>query len=66
MEKPLLKLLCFILILTSGTWSALDELKNNKPSEGPPETRLLEINLMAAFQLANAIMCNKMFSHYDR
>jgi len=44
----------------------LDALKNNRPSEGPLQTRLLEMNLMAAPQVADAIMGNQMFSHYDR
>jgi hypothetical protein len=29
----------------------LDALKNNRPSEGPLQTRLLEMNLMAAPQV---------------
>ena len=64
----------------------LDALKNNRPAEGPLQTRLLEMNLMAApqvclldlfklqicflfnicLQVADAIMGNQMFSHYDR
>jgi len=44
----------------------LDALKNNRPAEGPLQTRLLEMNLMAAPQVADAIMGNQMFSHYDR
>merc|ERR1712241_580169 len=44
----------------------LDGLKNNRPSEGPLQTRLLEMNLMAAPQVADAIMGNQMFTHYDR
>jgi len=44
----------------------LDALKNNRPSEGPLQTRLLEMNLMAAPQVADAILGNQMFTHYDR
>jgi len=44
----------------------LDALKNNRPAEGPLQTRLLEMNLMAAPQVADAIMGNNMFTHYDR
>ena len=85
----------------------LDALKNNRPSEGPLQTRLLEMNLMAApqvslafsfiihrislslalhlvlyqcslpfisyyinapyeLQVADAIMGNQLFTHYDR
>lgn len=44
----------------------LDALKNNRPSEGPLQTRLLEMNLMSAPQVADAILGNAMFTHYDR
>jgi clathrin heavy chain len=44
----------------------LDVLKNNKPEEGGLQTKLLEINLNMAPQVANAIFENDMFSHYDR
>ena len=44
----------------------LEGLKNNRPSEGHLQTRLLEMNLLAAPQVADAILGNQMFSHYDR
>ncbi|XP_077291324.1 clathrin heavy chain [Arctopsyche grandis] len=44
----------------------LDALKNNRPEEGPLQTRLLEMNLMSAPQVADAILGNAMFTHYDR
>lgn len=44
----------------------LDALKNNRPSEGHLQTRLLEMNLMSAPQVADAILGNNMFTHYDR
>ncbi|CAL8129685.1 unnamed protein product [Orchesella dallaii] len=44
----------------------LDALKNNRPSEGPLQTRLLEMNLIAAPQVADAILGNQMFTHYDK
>ncbi|KAK2163986.1 hypothetical protein LSH36_71g06004 [Paralvinella palmiformis] len=44
----------------------LDALKNNRPAEGPLQTRLLEMNLMHAPQVADAILGNQMFTHYDR
>lgn len=44
----------------------LDALKNNRPEEGPLQTRLLEMNLMSAPQVADAILGNNMFTHYDR
>ncbi|XGW13703.1 hypothetical protein V3C99_000207 [Haemonchus contortus] len=44
----------------------LEVLKGDKPEEGHLQTRLLEMNLLAAPQVADAILGNKMFSHYDR
>ena len=44
----------------------LDALKGNKPEEGDLQTRLLEMNLMSAPQVADAILGNQMFSHYDK
>ena len=44
----------------------LDALKDNKPEHAPLQTRLLEINLMAFPQVADAIMGNQIFTHYDR
>ncbi|KAB8301991.1 hypothetical protein EYC80_005444 [Monilinia laxa] len=44
----------------------LDALKDNKPEQGPLQTRLLEMNLMSAPQVADAILGNDMFSHYDK
>ncbi|KAB0791804.1 hypothetical protein PPYR_03604 [Photinus pyralis] len=44
----------------------LDALKQNRPTEGHLQTRLLEINLMSAPQVADAILGNNMFTHYDR
>uniref|UniRef100_A0A8B9JG16 Clathrin heavy chain like 1 n=1 Tax=Astyanax mexicanus TaxID=7994 RepID=A0A8B9JG16_ASTMX len=43
----------------------LDALKNNRPEEGPLQTRLLEMNLLHAPQVADAILGNQMFSQYD-
>ena len=34
----------------------LDALKNNRPSEGPLQTRLLEMNLMSAPQVGIAVI----------
>ncbi|KAL5283426.1 CLTC family protein [Megaselia abdita] len=44
----------------------LDALKHNRPNEGPLQTRLLEMNLVSAPQVADAILGNAMFTHYDR
>jgi clathrin heavy chain len=44
----------------------LDALKDNKPEQGHLQTRLLEMNLINAPQVADAILGNDMFNHYDR
>nr|XP_002763698.2 clathrin heavy chain 1-like [Callithrix jacchus] len=43
----------------------IDMLKKICPSEGPLQMRLLEMNLMHAPQVADAILGNQMFMHYD-
>eukprot|EP01116_Phalansterium_solitarium_P013913 TRINITY_DN3136_c0_g1_i1.p1 TRINITY_DN3136_c0_g1~~TRINITY_DN3136_c0_g1_i1.p1 ORF type:complete len:1727 (-),score=785.73 TRINITY_DN3136_c0_g1_i1:319-5382(-) len=53
-------------MIQDATSLLLDVLKNNKPEDGPMQTKLLEINLKAAPQVADAILANEMFSHYDR
>lgn len=44
----------------------LDALKANQPEQGHLQTRLLEMNLINAPQVADAILGNEMFTHYDR
>ena len=44
----------------------LDALKNNLPEQGHLQTRLLEMNLINAPQVADAILGNQMFTHYDK
>jgi len=44
----------------------LDALKNNRPEEATLQTKLLELNLQNAPQVADAILANEMFTHYDR
>ncbi|KAI9053648.1 hypothetical protein LZ554_002602 [Drepanopeziza brunnea f. sp. 'monogermtubi'] len=44
----------------------LDALKDNKPEQANMQTRLLEMNLINAPQVADAILGNDMFSHYDK
>ncbi|KAL6066534.1 Clathrin heavy chain [Balamuthia mandrillaris] len=44
----------------------LDALKGNRPEEGQLQTRLLEINLRSAPQVADVILGKEMYSHYDR
>jgi len=53
--------------LQQATAFLLEALKNNKPEEGPLQTRLLEMNLMAGQPgVADAIFANDMFSHFDK
>ncbi|KZV62300.1 clathrin heavy chain [Peniophora sp. CONT] len=43
-----------------------DALKENKAEQGHLQTRLLEMNLLHAPQVADAILGNEMSTHYDR
>lgn len=52
--------------IQQGTAFLLDALKNDSPSEGHLQTKVLEINLLHAPQVADAILGNNMFSHYDK
>lgn len=52
--------------IQQGTAFLLDALKNDSPAEGHLQTKLLEINLQHAPQVADAILGNQMFSHYDK
>ena len=53
-------------MIQPATSFLLDALKDNKPEQGPLQTRLLELNLVHAPQVADAILGNEMFTHYDR
>jgi clathrin heavy chain len=53
-------------MVQAATAFLLDALKDNKPEQGHLQTRLLEMNLMNAPQVADAILGNDMFSHYDK
>ncbi|ODQ81318.1 hypothetical protein BABINDRAFT_160679 [Babjeviella inositovora NRRL Y-12698] len=53
-------------LIQQGTAFLLDALKNDSPAEGHLQTRLLEMNLLHAPQVADAILGNAMFNHYDR
>lgn len=53
-------------LIQQATAFLLDALKDNKPEQGHLQTRLLEVNLMNAPQVADAILGNDMFSHFDR
>lgn len=53
-------------MIQQATAFLLDALKDNQPEQGDMQTRLLEMNLMNAPQVADAILGNEMFSYYDR
>lgn len=52
--------------IQQATAFLLDALKEDKPSDGQLQTKLLEVNLLHAPQVADAILGNNMFSHYDK
>ena len=53
-------------MLQQATAFLLDVLKDNKPEQGHLQTRLMEMNLINAPQVADAILGNEMFSYYDK
>lgn len=53
-------------MIQQATSFLLDALKENRPEQAHLQTRLLEMNLVNAPQVADAILGNEMFSHYDR
>lgn len=53
-------------MVQQATAFLLDVLSNNQPEQGHLQTRLLEMNLQNAPQVADAILGNEMFSHYDK
>ena len=53
-------------MIQQATAFLLDALKDNLPEQGKLQTRLLEMNLVHAPQVAEAILGNQMFSHYDK
>jgi clathrin heavy chain len=53
-------------MVQQATAFLLDVLSANNPEQGHLQTRLLEMNLMNAPQVADAILGNEMFSHYDK
>lgn len=52
--------------IQQATAFLLDALKEDKPADGQLQTKLLEVNLLHAPQVADAILGNSMFTHYDR
>ncbi|KAI9208250.1 uncharacterized protein BJ171DRAFT_490747 [Polychytrium aggregatum] len=53
-------------MIQQATAFLLDALKANLPEHAALQTKLLEMNLLHAPQVADAILGNEMFSHYDR
>ena len=53
-------------MVQQATSFLLDALKEDKPEHAPLQTKLLEMNLLHAPQVADAILGNEMFHHYDR
>ena len=53
-------------MVQQATAFLLDALKDNREDQGALQTRLLEMNLLNAPQVADAILGNQMFTHYDR
>lgn len=53
-------------MVQQATAFLLDALKDNRPEQGQLQTRLLEMNLMNAPQVADAILGNEMFTHFDK
>ncbi|KAI9006215.1 clathrin D6 coat As full-length triskelion [Gaertneriomyces semiglobifer] len=53
-------------MIQQATAFLLDALKENRPEQGQLQTKLLEMNLLHAPQVADAILGNEMFTHYDR
>lgn len=53
-------------MIQQATAFLLDALKDNKPEHARLQTRLLEMNLMHAPQVAEAILTNELFTHFDK
>ncbi|KAF8931855.1 hypothetical protein BGZ58_007377 [Dissophora ornata] len=53
-------------MIQQATAFLLEALKDNLPQHAHLQTRLLEMNLLHAPQVADAILGNEMFTHYDR
>lgn len=53
-------------LIQQATSFLLDALKDNKEEHANLQTRLLEMNLLSAPQVADAILGNNMFTRYDK
>ncbi len=65
--NSILEIFMSMNLLREATAFLLEALKGNRKEEGFLQTKLLEINLKGNMpQVADAILGNEMFSHYDR
>ncbi|ROT37186.1 hypothetical protein SODALDRAFT_190859 [Sodiomyces alkalinus F11] len=53
-------------MIQQATAFLLDALKENLPDQGHLQTRLLEMNLLNAPQVADAILSNELVTHFDK
>lgn len=53
-------------LIQQATAFLLAALSDNSPAHAHLQTRILEVNLLNAPQVADAILGNEMFTHYDR
>jgi clathrin heavy chain len=53
-------------MIQQATAFLLDALAGDRPEQGDLQTKLLEMNLLNAPQVADAILGNEMFHHYDK
>jgi len=62
-----LEIFMSVSLLREATAFLLEALKGNRKEEGFLQTKLLEINFLGGMpQVADAILGNEMFSHYDK
>lgn len=66
-SNTVLEIFMSVKLLREATAFLLDALKQNKKEEGFLQTKLLEINFLGGSpQVADAILGNEMFTHYDK
>ena len=65
--NTVLEIFMSVNLLREATAFLLEALKQNRKEEGFLQTKLLEINFLGGMpQVADAILANEMFTHYDR
>lgn len=65
--NTVLEIFMSVSLLREATAFLLEALKGNRKEEGFLQTKLLEINFLGGMpQVADAILGNEMFSHYDK